>query len=144
MNFLFYLPFSNVGLIAPGTYNLNAQGRDACRESDRLWIRTLDRNTMEGLRACVLITKSGPPPETTQDRHPVPGYKFKCLSPPGIEPGPQGWKAGILPTTTRRRINSEFITYKIFPDIDNVLLYQHHHHQSVLPKGRSFTANAET
>ena len=52
---------------------------------------------------------SGPPPETTQDRtqikdtHPVPGYKLKFLTPPGIKPGPPSSKAGILPTTPRRR-----------------------------------------
>ena len=27
--------------------------------------------------------------------------KLKFLSPPGIEPGPPGWKAGTLPTTPR-------------------------------------------
>ena len=55
---------------------------------------------------------SGPPPETTQDRtqtkdtHPMLGQKLKFLIPPGIEPGPPGWKAGTLPTTPRRRMKS--------------------------------------
>ena len=40
----------------------------------------------------------------TKDTHAIPGQKLKFLTPPGIEPGPPGWKAGTLPTTPRRRI----------------------------------------
>ena len=56
-----------------------------------------------GLPECVVSTMSGPPPKTTQDRtqtndiHPIPGQKLKFLTPPGIEPGLPGWKAGTLP-----------------------------------------------
>ena len=35
-------------------------------------------------------TMSGPPPETAQDTHPIPGQKLKFLTPPTIEPGPPG------------------------------------------------------
>ena len=58
----------------------------------------------------MVSTISGPPPKTTQERTqiedtlPIPGEKLKFLIPPGIEPGPSGWKAGNLPTTPRRRI----------------------------------------
>ena len=42
-------------------------------------------------------TMSGPPPETTQCTHPIPGQKLKFLTSPGIEPRPPDWKAGTLP-----------------------------------------------
>ena len=38
--------------------------------------------------------------QNTKDTHPIPGQKLKFLTPPGIKPGPPGWKA---PTTPRRR-----------------------------------------
>ena len=66
--------------------------------------------TRAGLPECVVNTMSGPPPETIQDRtqrkdtHPISRQKLKFLTPPGIEPGPTGWKAGTLPTTPRRLI----------------------------------------
>ena len=44
--------------------------------------------------------------QNTKDTHPIPGEELKFLTPPGIEPGPPGWKAGTLPTTPRRRIKS--------------------------------------
>ena len=78
----------------PGTYNPNARGPDPCRGSNSLWNRTLDRYTRAGLPKCVVSTMSGPPSKTTQDRtqtkdtHPIPGQKWKFLTPPGIEPGP--------------------------------------------------------
>ena len=105
---LFVLP--NLGLTPYGTYNSNAHGSDACRGSNSLWTRTLDRYTRAGLPECVVSTMSGPPPETTHERtqtkdtHSIPGQKFKFLTSPGIEPGSPGWKAGILPTTSRRCI----------------------------------------
>ena len=67
--FLFaYLPSPNLGLTSPGTYNPNARGSNACRGSNSLWTRTLDRYTRAGLPECVSSTMSGPPPKTTQDR----------------------------------------------------------------------------
>ena len=65
--------------------------------------------TRAGLLQCVVNTMSWPSPETTQNRtqtkdtHPIPGKKLKFLIPPGIEPGPPGWKAGTLPTPPRWR-----------------------------------------
>ena len=62
-----------------------------CKESNRLWTRTLDRYTRAGLRECVVSTMSGRLPETTQDRtqskdtYPVPGWNLKFLTPPGLE-----------------------------------------------------------
>ena len=69
----------NLGLTPPGTYNPSARGSDACRESNCLWTRTVDRYTRASLPECVVSTMSGPPPKTTQDRtqtkdtHPTPG-----------------------------------------------------------------------
>ena len=106
-----YLPSPNLGLTPPGTYNPNAHWSDACRVSNSLWTRTLDRYTMAGLPECVISTMRWPPPEATQDRtqtkdtHPIPGQILKFLTPPGFEPGPPGWKAGTLPATPRRLIN---------------------------------------
>ena len=40
-----YLPFPNLGLTPPVTYNPNARGSDACRGSNSLWT-----TTMAGLR----------------------------------------------------------------------------------------------
>ena len=102
----------NLGLTPPGTYNPNAHGSDACRGSNSLWTRTLDRYTWAGLPECVVSTMSGSPPKTTHIRtqtkvtHPIPGQKLKYLTPSGIEPGPPGWKAGTLPTTPQRRIKN--------------------------------------
>ena len=105
----FLLSFPNVGLSThPGSYKSNARGSDACKGSNSLWTRTLDRYARAGLPECVVCTTSGPPPKTTQDRtqtmdtHPIPGQKLKFLTPPRIEPGPPGCKAGTLPTTPRR------------------------------------------
>ena len=99
---VFILP--NVGLSPPGTYNPNARGSDACRGSNSLWTRTLDRYTRAGLPQCVVSTISGPPPKTTWDTHPIPGQKLKFLTPPGTEPGPPDWKAGTLLTTPWQRM----------------------------------------
>ena len=108
--FFAYLPSPNLGFTPPGIYKPNAPGSDACRGSNSIWTRTLDRYTRAGLPECVVSTMSGPPAKTTQDRtqtkdtHPIPGQKLKCMTPPGIESGPPGWKAGTLPTTPRQRI----------------------------------------
>ena len=84
-----------------------------------LWTTTLDRYTSAGLPECVASTMSGPPPETTQDRtltkdtHAISRHKLKLLTPPGIEPGPPGRKAGNVPTTPRRmfkRLNYKTVT----------------------------------
>ena len=46
----------------------HATTSDACRGSNSLWTRTLDRYTRAGLPDCVVSTMSGSPPETAQDR----------------------------------------------------------------------------
>ena len=105
-----YLPSPNLGLTPLGTYNQNAPGSDACRES---------------LPECVVSTMSGPPPETAKDRtqtkntHAIPGQELKFLIPPGIESRPPSWKAGTLSTTPRRRmfkilavVNTRWIKYE--------------------------------
>ena len=108
--FFAYLPFPNLWLTPPGTYKPNARESDACRGSNSLWTRTLDRYTRASLPECVVSTMSEPPPKTTQDRtqtkdtHPIPGHKLKFQTPPGIEPEPPSWKAGTLQTTPRRRM----------------------------------------
>ena len=61
--FFAYLPSPNLGLNKP-----NARGSDACRGSNSLWIRSLDRYTRAGLPECTVFTMAGPPPKTTQDR----------------------------------------------------------------------------
>ena len=110
---LFTLPQSRTQdpIPPPGTYNPNSRGSDACRGSNSLWTRTLDSYTRASLPAYVASTMPGPPPETIQDRaqtkdtHSIPGQKLKFRAPLGIEPGPPGWKAGVIPTTPRRRIS---------------------------------------
>ena len=97
--FLFTLP--NLGLTPPGTYKPNARGSDACRGSNSLWTRTLDRYTSSGLPQCVLSTMSGSPPKTTQDRtqtkdtHPIPRQKLKFLTPPELNPGRRAGRQGL-------------------------------------------------
>ena len=49
----------------PRTHNFTVKCH---RRSNRLWTRTLGRNTMAGLPECVVSTISGPPPERAQDR----------------------------------------------------------------------------
>ena len=49
--------------------------------------------------------------QNTKDINPIPGQKLKFLTPPGIEPGPPGWKPGTLSTKPLRRIFL-FIFYK--------------------------------
>ena len=77
-----YLPSPNLGLTPLRTYKLNARGSDACRGSNSLWTRTLDRYTRTGLPECVVSKMSGPPPKTaqdgtqTKDTHPIPGQKL--------------------------------------------------------------------
>ena len=111
----FIYPPPNQGLTPPGTYKRNVRGSDACRGSNSFWTRPLDRYTRAGLPKCVGNTMSGPPPKTTQgrtqtkDTHRIPGQKLKFLTPPGIEPGLPGWKAGTLPTTPLRRISTRVI-----------------------------------
>ena len=65
--FCVYLPSPDLGLTPPGTYNPNVRGSDACRESNCLWTRALDRYTRASLSECVVSTMSGPPPKTAQD-----------------------------------------------------------------------------
>ena len=61
--FSFIFPPLNLELKPPGTYNPNA-----CRRSNSLWTKTLDRYTGAGLPECVVSTISGPSPEITQHR----------------------------------------------------------------------------
>ena len=49
--------------------------------------------------------------QNTKDTHPIPGQKLKFLTPPGIEPGPQGWKAG---TDRPRHGDGLVIAKKVF------------------------------
>ena len=51
--FFAYFPSPNLGLTPPGTYKPNARGSDACRGSNGLWTRTVDRYTRAGLLECV-------------------------------------------------------------------------------------------
>ena len=87
--FLCYLPSPKVGLTPSGTCKQNARGPDACRGSNRLWTRTLDRYTSSGLPECVVRIMSGPPRETIQDRtqtkdtHPVLRIEIKISGPAG-------------------------------------------------------------
>ena len=103
--FFIYLPSPNLGPAPPG---LTTQMLVEEQQS-------LNQNTRQ-------IYKDGPPwmcgqhdvrasaegntgQNTDQGHtHPIPGQKLKFLTPPRIEPGPAGWKAGTLPTTPRRRI----------------------------------------
>ena len=107
--FFFTLPQSRTYCTPAATYKPNARGSNACRGSNSLWTRKVDRYKRAGLPECVVNTMSGPPPKTTQDRtqtmdtHPIPRRKLQFLIPPRIEPEPPGWKAGTLPTTPRRR-----------------------------------------
>ena len=111
--FLCYLPFPNVGLTPPRTYNPNALGQmpvgvskdyGAEHWTDRDYIRA-------DLPECVVSTISGPPPETTQDRTQtndtqlVPRQRLKFLTSLGIELGLLDWNPGTLPTTPRRWTN---------------------------------------
>ena len=41
--------------------------------------------------------------QNTKDTHPIPGYELKFLIPPGIGPGPPGWKAGTLTDHTTNK-----------------------------------------
>ena len=52
---------------------------------------------------------------TGQNAHPIPGQKLKFLTPPGIEPGPLGWKARTLPTMAQLRIKwfHSYIQYTV-------------------------------
>ena len=107
------------GLIHPSvTYCPNARGSDLEQE-------TMDQNTRQ-------VNKGEPPwicgqqnvrttardntGQNTQNTEKytdaVPEQNLKCLTPPGIKPGPPGWKAGTLPTTPRRQISNRTIELK--------------------------------
>ena len=86
--FFAYLPSPNLGVTSPGTYKPNARGSDACRGSNILWTRTLDRYTRAVLPECVVSTMSGPPPKSKQDRTqtkdtPNPRTEIKIPNPAG-------------------------------------------------------------
>ena len=110
LSFILYLPSPSVGLTPPGIYKPNVRGSDACRGSNRLWSRTLDKHNSgppsmcarHKIRATAEITQDR---TQTKDTCTIPGEKLKFLTPPGIELGPPGWKAGTLPSTPRLRIS---------------------------------------
>ena len=52
----------------------------------------------------VMATSRDNTEQNTKDTHPGLGQKFKFFTPPGMEPGPPGWKTGTLPTKPRCRI----------------------------------------
>ena len=108
---LFILPQSRT--YTPRDLQPNARESDACKRSNCLWTRTLDRCTRTGLPECVVSTMSGPLPKTAQDRTQTKDRNLEFLAPPGIEPGPPGWKSGILPTTPRRRMTVALPEIKI-------------------------------
>ena len=98
--FFVYLPFPNLGLrpTPHGIYKPNARRSDACRGSNSLWTRTLDRYTKAGLPECVVSTMSGPPPETaqerTQDKGHTPNHRIGIKIP---DPAGNGtWVAGLV------------------------------------------------
>ena len=64
--FFKYLSSPNLGLTPPGSHNPNARESDACRGSNCLWTRTLDRYIRAGLPECVVSTMSGLPPKTAR------------------------------------------------------------------------------
>ena len=102
-----------------GTCKSNVRGSDDCREKNRLWIRILHRNTMAGLRECVVSTIAGPPPETTQAEH--KGYrpstrtefKLKLLTPTGLE----GWDSTDHDTATNLQFDSTKILQFSIPPL---------------------------
>ena len=95
--FFMYLPSPIQDLHPPGLRTQMSVGQMPVGVSNCLWTRTLDRYTRAGLLECVVSKISGPPPVTAQDRtqrtYPIPGQE--------MDPGPQGSKAGTLPTTRR-------------------------------------------
>ena len=126
----YYLPSPNLGLTPPGTYKPNARGSDACRRrSSSLWTTTLDRYTRGGGslnvgQHNVRASAEDNTGQNTKDAHPIPEQKFKFLTPPGIEPGPPGWKAGRLPTTPRRRITL-YNKFELFICSLNTIMWFH-------------------
>ena len=73
--------------------------------------------------------------QNTKDTHPVPEQKLKFLNPWGIEPGPTGWKAGLLPTTQEPRL--QFCPRQVFH-------CKLRNQGCSSAQGKSFTANAGT
>ena len=69
--------------------------------------------------------------QNTKDTHPIPGQKLKFLTPPRIEPGPSGWKAGILPTTPRIAYSLQYYNYKIL--VINTTVSKFNKNQSQCP-----------
>ena len=84
------------------TYNPNTYGPDACTDhktkqilkGEPPWIYV-----QHNVRALAVTAQDR---TQTKDKHPNPGFELKFPTPPGIEPGPPGWKAGTLPPTPRR------------------------------------------
>ena len=99
---LFTLPQSR-------TYNPNARGSDACRGSNSLWTRTLDRYTRAGLPEMYgqhngrASAEDNTGQNTDNGHTPNPRTEIKIPDPAGNRT--RVWKAGTLPTTPRRRID---------------------------------------
>ena len=123
---VFILPQSRT--YTPGTYNPNARGSDACRGSNCLWTRTLDRYTRAGLLECVVSTMLGPLPETTQDRKtkdtPSPRIKIKIsdlagnrkLSARLVPTTPEQWTIGTITKHIFHKLRSDFNLEHLIPD----------------------------
>ena len=89
----------------PWTYNPNARGSDACRGSNSLWTRTLDRYTRAGIQHNVRASAGENTGQNIDKGHtPNPGTEIKIPDPAG------NW------TTPRRRIII-FLQYAYLPVI---------------------------
>ena len=84
----------------------NAHGQDACRVSTDFGP---DRIIRAGLRVIycqlnVRAAKRDDSGKNTKDTHRITRQKLRFLTPSGLEPGPSGRKAGILPITPQRQV----------------------------------------
>ena len=130
-----FLPSPNLGLTPPGTYNPNARGKDACRGSKRLWTITLEGGPpwMCGQQNVIASAGDSTGQNTGKGYTPNPRIGIKIPDPPGIEPGPPGWKVGTLPTTPRDRfyysldeiLSSHLLSKKFKINTCKTILYYH-------------------
>ena len=93
--------------------------------------------------------------QNTDKKHtPTPRIEIKIPDPAGNEPGPPGWKAGTpialkwLSESPYKPYTPMFLRYSRHSNQYSgeavFIINNHHRHQNVLSKGRSFTANART
>ena len=85
-----YLLKSSFSVIYPPHYRIYtlARGSDACKGSNGLWTRTLDRNTRAGLPECVVWTMPGPPSQgqhRTEDKGHTPSPRMEIKIPDPAE-----------------------------------------------------------